>query len=106
MCELYKITGASSGIGQGTPKLLAANGVKVGLAARRKGKLESLLEDIRSQGGDGIVIQMDVTDQRPSTREVTFLTPDDIAHSVLYALQAPDHVNVSEVFILPTEQAW
>jgi NADP-dependent 3-hydroxy acid dehydrogenase YdfG len=39
-------------------------------------------------------------------KQMTFLTPEDIAHSVLYALQAPDHVNVSEIFILPTEQGW
>jgi NADP-dependent 3-hydroxy acid dehydrogenase YdfG len=39
-------------------------------------------------------------------RQMTFLTPEDIANSVLYAVQAPDHVNVSEIFILPTEQPW
>jgi NADP-dependent 3-hydroxy acid dehydrogenase YdfG len=239
------ITGASSGIGEGVARLLAANGVKVGLAARRKDKLEELLKDIKSKGGEGIAIEMDVTDQDTVTKgmetlvktygtidilvnnaglmplsdveslkldewhkmvdvnvkgllnvtaavlpilmkqnsghifnlssiagrklfaglsvycatkhavaafsdimrmelapkykirvtslqpgavatelydqitdakyrqnmedlkgQMTFLTPDDIAHSVLYALQAPDHVNVSEIFILPTEQGW
>jgi len=239
------ITGASSGIGEGVAKLLAANGVKVGLAARRKDKLEGLLKDIKSKGGEGIVIEMDVTDQHSVGKgieslvkaygtidilvnnaglmplsdveslkldewhkmvdvnvkgllnvtaavlpilmkqnsghifnlssiagrklfaglsvycatkhavaafsdimrmelapkykirvtslqpgavatelydqitdpkykqnmedlkgQMTFLTPEDIAHSVLYALQAPDHVNVSEIFILPTEQGW
>jgi NADP-dependent 3-hydroxy acid dehydrogenase YdfG len=239
------ITGASSGIGEGTAKLLAANGVKVGLAARRKDRLEKLLQEIKIQGGEGIAIEMDVTDQASVNNgvatlvktygnidilvnnaglmplsdveslkldewhkmvdvnikgvlnvtaavlphlikqnsghifnlssiagrklfaglsvycatkhaiaafsdimrmelapkykirvtslqpgavatelydqitdakyrqnmedlkgQMTFLTPDDIAHSVLYALQAPEHVNVSEIFILPTEQGW
>ncbi|GGH64492.1 NADP-dependent 3-hydroxy acid dehydrogenase YdfG [Filimonas zeae] len=239
------ITGASSGIGEGVARLLAANGVRVGLAARRTGKLNSILQDIIKAGGDGIVIEMDVTDPeavkagvealyakygkmdilvnnagimplsdvetlkvdewhkmvdvnikgtlnttaavlpylmaqnsghifnlssiagrklftglsvycatkhavaafsdimrmelapkykirvtslQPGavatelydqitdakyrknmddlSRQMTFLTPEDIAQSVLYALQAPEHVNVSEIFILPTEQPW
>ncbi|HKO81607.1 MAG TPA: SDR family NAD(P)-dependent oxidoreductase, partial [Chitinophagaceae bacterium] len=56
------ITGASSGIGAGAAKLLAANGVKVGLAARRRDRLEDLLKEIKSAGGEGMVIEMDVTD--------------------------------------------
>lgn len=239
------ITGASSGIGEGVAKLLAANGIKVGLAARRGKKLERILQEITGAGGEGLVIEMDVTDQQSViagvealinrygridilvnnagimplsdvetlkvdewhkmvdvnikgtfnstaavlpylmkqnsghifnlssiagrklftglsvycatkhaiaafsdimrmelapkykirvtslqpgavatelydqitdakyrknmddlSKQMTFLTPDDIAHSVLYALQAPDHVNVSEIFILPTEQPW
>ncbi|MCD9017679.1 SDR family oxidoreductase [Parachryseolinea silvisoli] len=239
------ITGASSGIGEGVARLLAANGVRVGLAARRTQKLKALLADIEKEGGEGIVLEMDVTN--PETihagvssllkkygqidilvnnagimplsdietlkveewhkmvdvnikgllnttaavlpqlikqnsghifnlssiagrklftglsvycatkhavaafsdimrmelsakykirvtslqpgavttelydqitdakyrknmddlaRQMTFLTPEDIANSVLYAVQAPDHVNVSEIFILPTEQPW
>lgn len=58
------ITGASSGIGVGVAKALAAKGVKVGLAARRKERLESLLREIRDAGGDGLAIEMDVTDQQ------------------------------------------
>jgi len=34
------------------------------------------------------------------------LMPEDIASSIIYALEAPDHVDVSEIFILPSEQAW
>jgi NADP-dependent 3-hydroxy acid dehydrogenase YdfG len=56
------ITGASSGIGAGTAKLLAANGVKVALAARRSEKLQQLLKEIHQAGGDGLAIKMDVTD--------------------------------------------
>ena len=239
------ITGASSGIGAGVATLLAANGVKVALAARRSEKLKALLKDIQKGGGEGLVVEMDVVDPASVKRgveavvktygtidilvnnaglmplsdveslkvdewhrmvdvnikgtlnttaavlpilikqngghifnlssiagrklfkglsvycatkhaiaafsdimrmeiapkykikvtslqpgavatelydhitdptyikamddlakQMTFLTPEDIAHSVLYALQAPDHVNVSEIFILPTEQGW
>jgi NADP-dependent 3-hydroxy acid dehydrogenase YdfG len=239
------ITGASSGIGEGTARLLAAQGVKVGLAARRVDKLKLILKDIEKAGGEGIVIEMDVTEQAsvkngvdnlvkafgkidilvnnaglmpisnveslkldewhrmvdvnvkglltttatvlphlikqnsghifnlssiagrklfqglavycatkhavaafsdilrmeiaPKYKirvtsiqpgavatelfehitdaqyrqnmedlkgQMTFLTPEDIAQSILYALQAPNHVDVSEIFILPTEQPW
>jgi len=34
------------------------------------------------------------------------LAPEDIAASMIYALETPDHVDVSEIFILPSEQAW
>jgi len=239
------ITGASSGIGAGVATLLAANGVRVALAARRREKLNALLKEIQHAGGEGLVVEMDVTEPDsvkkgvetvvkaygtidilvnnaglmplsdveslkvdewhrmvdvnikgvlsttaavlpilikqngghifnlssiagrklfkglsvycatkhaiaafsdimrmeiapkykirvtslqpgavatelydhitdPSyikamndlAKQMTFLTPEDIAHSVLYALQAPEHVNVSEIFILPTEQGW
>lgn len=38
--------------------------------------------------------------------QMTFLTPTDIAGSMIYALEAPDNVDVSEIFILPTDQEW
>ncbi len=38
--------------------------------------------------------------------QMTFLKGGDIADTILYALQAPEHVNVAEVFVLPTTQPW
>ncbi|ANI88361.1 oxidoreductase [Arachidicoccus ginsenosidimutans] len=35
---------------------------------------------------------------------IKFLEPTDIADALLYAVTAPTHVNVAEIFILPTEQ--
>lgn len=40
------------------------------------------------------------------TTQITFLQGADIADSILYALQAPAHVNVAELFILPIDQGW
>ncbi len=37
---------------------------------------------------------------------MTFLKSEDIADSILYVLRAPDHVDVAELFIMPTEQQW
>jgi NADP-dependent 3-hydroxy acid dehydrogenase YdfG len=60
--KIALITGASSGIGAGTAKVLAANGFKVGIAARRIDKLNELKNEITLSGGEAFAIQMDVTD--------------------------------------------
>jgi len=38
--------------------------------------------------------------------QMEFLTADNIAETVLFALQAPKHVDIAEMFVMPTEQAW
>src|SRR4026208_1035625 len=47
------ITGASSGFGKHFAKVLAREGAKVGLAARRVDVLQSLAQEIRGAGGVG-----------------------------------------------------
>ncbi|PKR53323.1 SDR family oxidoreductase [Thalassospira marina] len=37
---------------------------------------------------------------------LTRLEGDDIGDLVLYAAQAPNHVDLAEIFIMPTEQSW
>lgn len=56
------ITGASSGIGAATARKLAAEGVIVGLAARRKDRLDALVAEINNSGGQAIAVETDVTD--------------------------------------------
>ncbi|WP_313802424.1 SDR family oxidoreductase [Sphingobium sp.] len=56
------ITGASSGIGEAAAIKLAAAGMKVGIAARRVGRLEALNARIAESGGEALVIEMDVAD--------------------------------------------
>ncbi len=55
------ITGASSGIGESTARLLARKGATVILAARREDELRSLEREIASQGGKARAIPTDVT---------------------------------------------
>lgn len=57
------ITGASSGIGAATARKLSANGIRVGLAARRIDRLKSLESEIKAAGGDALAIEMDVVDE-------------------------------------------
>jgi len=65
------ITGASSGIGAATAKILAGNGVHVILAARRQERLFELKTEIEENGGKAQVIPTDLTqdDQRLSLFE-------------------------------------
>lgn len=55
------ITGASSGIGEATARLLAKNGAKVVLGARRTDRLELIAKDIRADGGTVEYQALDVT---------------------------------------------
>ncbi|WP_353858899.1 SDR family oxidoreductase [Azospirillum formosense] len=57
------ITGASSGIGEGTARVLGAAGAKLVLGARRTDRLEALAADIRAGGGTAEVRALDVTDR-------------------------------------------
>ncbi|WP_295771052.1 SDR family oxidoreductase [uncultured Mucilaginibacter sp.] len=59
--KVVVITGASSGIGKATAELLAAQGAKVILGARRVEKLESIVQSIGDNGGDAVYSATDVT---------------------------------------------
>lgn len=59
--KVVVITGASSGLGEATARLLAKKGAKVALGARRTEKLEAIVHDIRAEGGQAEFIGMDIT---------------------------------------------
>ena len=61
--KVIAITGASSGIGEASAKLLAQNGAKVVLGARRTQKLAKIVDAIRAQGGVAEYKALDVTDR-------------------------------------------
>ncbi|MHC5778878.1 SDR family oxidoreductase [Nostoc sp.] len=61
--KVIVITGASSGIGEATAKLLAQNGANVVLGARRTEKLEAIVKEIRDQGNIAEFKAVDVTDR-------------------------------------------
>jgi len=56
------VTGASSGLGAHFCKTLAAEGAKVVACARRKEKLQLLVDEVSAQGGSIISVPMDVND--------------------------------------------
>jgi NADP-dependent 3-hydroxy acid dehydrogenase YdfG len=59
--KVVVITGASSGIGEATARLLSKNGARVVLGARRTNRLKAIAKDIRADGGTAEYQALDVT---------------------------------------------
>jgi NADP-dependent 3-hydroxy acid dehydrogenase YdfG len=59
--KVVAITGASSGIGEATARMLAERGAAVVLGARRTERLDKLAQEIRDRGGLAIACPTDVT---------------------------------------------
>ncbi len=57
------VTGASSGIGEATVRALAKEGAAVVAGARRRERLDALVEDVSREGGKAIAVECDVTDE-------------------------------------------
>jgi NADP-dependent 3-hydroxy acid dehydrogenase YdfG len=70
--KVVAITGASSGIGEATARLLAEGGAKVAMGARRTDRLTAIAADIRQQGGTADYLTLDVTDRRQMVEFVSF----------------------------------
>ena len=56
------LAGATTGIGQRTAELFAAEGARVAIAGRRSAAGEAVAQGIRAQGGQALFVQVDVTD--------------------------------------------
>lgn len=59
--KVVVITGASSGLGEATAKMLAQKGAKLVLGARREERLKQLVDDIKNSGGEAVYKTVDVT---------------------------------------------
>jgi NADP-dependent 3-hydroxy acid dehydrogenase YdfG len=59
------VTGASSGIGEATVRALCTDGTAVVAGARRKERLDGLVEEVMTRGGGRIIaVECDVTDEQ------------------------------------------
>ena len=68
--KVVAITGASSGIGEATARLLAGRGAAVAIGARRTDRLEAVADDIRNGGGAVVTCETDVTRREDLVRLV------------------------------------
>jgi NADP-dependent 3-hydroxy acid dehydrogenase YdfG len=59
--KVVAITGASSGIGEATARVLGEHGAKVVLGARRVAQLDEIAAELRDRGGQAVVCATDVT---------------------------------------------
>ncbi|MGO3609637.1 MAG: SDR family oxidoreductase [Enterococcus sp.] len=62
--KVIVIAGASSGIGEASAKLLAKNGNKLVLGARREGNLKEIVSQIQSNNGEAVYQVTDVTNNQ------------------------------------------
>ncbi|MER7185751.1 glucose 1-dehydrogenase [Streptomyces hyaluromycini] len=81
--KVVMVTGASSGIGAGTARLLAAEGAAVILLARRADMLEVLLKEIVATGGRATAVTGDV------------VRPDDVRRAVDTAVDTYGHLDAA-----------
>ena len=70
--KVILITGASSGNGEATARLLAEKGAQVVLGARRTERLAQLCEEIRAAGGSAQYLAVDVTQRADMQAFVDF----------------------------------
>ena len=61
--DVAVVTGAGTGIGAGTARVLANAGARVVCAGRRLDKLEGVAAEICAAGGEAIAVQTDVTQE-------------------------------------------
>ena len=61
--KVIVITGASSGLGEATARLLSAEGATVVLGARRADRIQKLAQELIARGGQALAIVTDVTDR-------------------------------------------
>jgi hypothetical protein len=59
--KIVVVTGASSGLGEATARLLSAEGATVVLGARRADRLWTLAKELETRGGNGLAVTTDVS---------------------------------------------
>jgi NADP-dependent 3-hydroxy acid dehydrogenase YdfG len=69
--KIALVTGASSGIGAAAAVALGAAGATVAMVARRAGRLDGLVSQIKNAGGNALALPGDVTDEKVAQGAVT-----------------------------------
>ena len=88
------ITGASSGIGKASALALASEGANLVLTARRKHRLDELVETIQAAGGRAIAVVGDVREEETATRAIAVASNsvESISSSTMSASESISHL--------------
>jgi NADP-dependent 3-hydroxy acid dehydrogenase YdfG len=62
--KVVVITGASSGLGEATAKILSAQGATVVLGARRQDRIQALAKELTISGAKALGVATDVADRQ------------------------------------------
>jgi len=109
------VTGASSGIGAATARLLGTRGWSVALVARRADRLADVARDVESAGGRALVAAIDAADgvavDAMATRVVTELGPPDAVVNSAGAgvwrwMEDTSHEELDRLLGAPFRAAW
>jgi NADP-dependent 3-hydroxy acid dehydrogenase YdfG len=100
--KVVVITGASSGLGEATARLLSAQGASVVLGARRADRLQSLADELTGSGGKALAVTTDVTHSDQVKRLVdvavqTYRRIDVMINNAGIMLRAPlERLNIDD----------
>jgi NADP-dependent 3-hydroxy acid dehydrogenase YdfG len=109
------VTGASSGIGAATARLLGARGWSVALVARRADRLDAVARDVEASGGRALVAAIDAGDgdavDAMAARVITeFGMPDAVVNSagagVWRWMEDTSHDELGRLLGAPFLAAW
>lgn len=70
LSQVALVTGAGSGIGKAAALRLAGEGARVAVLGRTKDEIEKTASEIRRAGGEALVLQADVSDERQMKQSV------------------------------------
>lgn len=81
MAQYAFVTGATSGFGEATARLLAKNGYSLILMARRKERLENLKNELTSEKCQVYILQTDVRNENDVAEAINSL-PDEVKSNI------------------------
>ncbi len=94
------VTGAGSGIGEATARLLAEKGLHVTLVARRRERLEAVVEQIAAAGGRASAVPADLSRPRAAREIVDTVLGERGRLDVIVNNAAAFHLKTIEEFTL------